>query len=86
MLDKKFIKRKITLIQNELDNLLLIKETTIDDILKDPVKLAAMERFLERVINRALDINQHIIAENSQQAPLTYKETLPLWRILVFTQ
>ena len=45
---------------------------------KDFVKQAAVERILERIIARAIDINQHIIAENENKnisAPKDYKET-----------
>ena len=41
----------------------MFEHLTIDEIAKDPVKHAACERFLERLIGRAIDINRHIIAE-----------------------
>ncbi len=78
MLDKNFIIRKINLIQEELKYLIPIKNITFNEIFQDPIKQAAVERFLERVINRAIDVNQHIIAETSKKdvdPPLTYKET-----------
>lgn len=78
MIDKKFITRKISLIQNELVHLAPLKDYTFEEISKDFMKQAATERILERVINRAIDINQHIIAELSEastEPPLDYKET-----------
>ena len=42
------------------------------------MKQAAVERLLARIINRAIDINQHIIAEydaERMQSPLDYRET-----------
>jgi len=42
------------------------------------VKQAALERYLERIINRAIDINQHLIAElatKDTSPPLDYTET-----------
>ncbi len=84
MLDKKFIQRKINLIQEELENIAPLQSLSLEKISQDPIKQAATERFLERVVNRAIDINQHILAETDQNQlkyssqkniPLTYKET-----------
>ncbi len=78
MINKDFVKRKITLIQNELEHLVPLASYSFDEIAKDFMKQAAAERILERVINRAIDINQHIIAELTDEKtnpPLTYKET-----------
>jgi len=63
MLDKEFIKRKLYLNQQELERLKMFEHLTIDEITKDPVKHAACERFLERLITRAIDINRHLIGE-----------------------
>ena len=78
MIKKDFIKRKITLIQDEMVKLSDLAKYTIDEVAKDFVKQAAVERILERIIARAIDINQHIIAENENKnisAPKDYKET-----------
>ena len=51
---------------------------TVDEVAKDFVKQAAVERILERIITRAIDINQHIAAESENKnisAPKDYKET-----------
>ena len=63
MLDKAFIKRKLNLNQQELTYLQEFDNITIDAMAKDHGTYAACERFLERLICRAIDINQHIIAE-----------------------
>lgn len=63
MLNKDFIIRKIKLIQEELVHLKKFSEYTFDEIVKDYQKLAMIERFLEKTIIRAIDINQHIISE-----------------------
>ena len=78
MIKKDFIKRKITLIQDEMVKLSDLAKYTIDEVAKDFVKQAAVERILERIITRAIDINQHIVAESETQkisAPKDYKET-----------
>lgn len=63
MIDKDLIKRKLMLNQQELERLKAFENITIDEIAHDPGKHAACERYLERLIGRALDINRHIIAE-----------------------
>ena len=78
MIKKDFIKRKITLIQDEMIKLSDLAKYTIDEVAKDFVKQAAVERILERIIARAIDINQHIVAESEKKnisAPTDYKET-----------
>ncbi len=84
MLDKKFIQRKINLIQEELENIAPLQSLPLKKISQDSIKQAALERYLERVVNRAIDINQHILAETDQNQlksssqkniPLTYEET-----------
>ena len=63
MLDKDFIKRKLALNQQELERLKSFESLTFQEIASDPGKYAACERYLERLIGRAIDINRHIIAE-----------------------
>lgn len=78
MIDRVFIQRKVTLIEDELKNLLPYAKYTFDEVAKDPGKLAAVERFIERIVNRAIDINQHVIfemAEKTIHTPLSYKGT-----------
>lgn len=81
MINKEFIKRKISLVEDELANLSGFASYSFDEIAKDYVKLAATERFLERVVNRAIDINQHLIAELSTKdtpTPKDYTETFTI--------
>ena len=68
MLDKDFIKRKLALNQKELERLQSFERLTIDEIAQDPGKYAACERYLERLIGRAIDINHHIIVEKGDVA------------------
>ncbi|PKL72369.1 hypothetical protein CVV26_01735 [Candidatus Kuenenbacteria bacterium HGW-Kuenenbacteria-1] len=63
MLDKIFIKRKLKLIAEDLDHLKEFSDYNLDDLAKDFMKLAAVERILERIVIRAIDINNHIIIE-----------------------
>lgn len=63
MLNKDLIRRKLFLNQQDLEHLQEFEHLTIQEIAKDQGKHAACERYLERLIGRALDMNQHIIAE-----------------------
>jgi uncharacterized protein YutE (UPF0331/DUF86 family) len=81
MIRKDFIKRKISLIQDDLAHLAEFARCSFDEIVADFVKEAAMERILERIINRAVDINQHLIAElvtKDTSSPKDYTETFLL--------
>lgn len=65
MLDKNFITRKIKLIQEEIAKLEELSNYTFEEIKDDFIKRYSVERALEKIIMRAIDINQHIIAENA---------------------
>lgn len=74
MIRKDFIKRKISLIQDDLSRLSKFSGL----IAQDAVRQAAVERFLERTVNRAVDINQHLIGELATKdtpSPKDYTET-----------
>jgi uncharacterized protein YutE (UPF0331/DUF86 family) len=78
MIREIFVLRKITLIQDELAKLADLAKYSLKEITSDFVKQAALERYLERIINRAIDINQHLIAElatKDTSPPLDYTET-----------
>lgn len=63
MLDRDFIQRKVKLILEDLDRLRGYKNCSFDEIARDFVKEAVIERLLEKAITRAIDINQHILSE-----------------------
>ena len=75
MPNKEFIKNKIKFIQNELEKLSMFSNFSLQEIVSDYSRHTLVERILERIINDALGINQHIIAESDQEAPNDYKET-----------
>ena len=66
MIDQALVKRKLHLNQQELKWLEAFAPLTIDAVAKDPGKYAACERFLERLISRAIAINQHILADRGE--------------------
>ena len=66
------------MIQDELIKLSSFSGRAFNEIASDFIKQAAIERLLERIINRAIDINQHLIKELAPPAispPKDYKET-----------
>ncbi|MEK7172638.1 MAG: HepT-like ribonuclease domain-containing protein [Patescibacteria group bacterium] len=76
MLDKELLKNKLGFIQKELKILTQYENCSLEEIASDYFKHAVIERILERIINDALDINQHIISETKgQEPPDDYKET-----------
>lgn len=80
MLRPEFVRRKLQLIAEDLGRLLQYKDESWESITADFLKLAALERLIERIVMRAIDINEHLIAElgsgaESRTARLTYRET-----------
>ena len=66
MFDQIFIKRKLKMIAEDLDCLKEFYDYSLDDLAKDFIKIAAVERLLERIVIRAIDINNHLIIENGK--------------------
>lgn len=77
MVNKKFVRRKVALIIEELEHLQDFSDYSFKKIADDFNNQAIVERILERVINRSIDINQHLISELIERGslPKTYKET-----------
>lgn len=78
MINEHFLKRKISLIQDDLVKLSSLAKDSFDEIMKDFIKQAAVERILERIVNRAIDINQYLISELTTKSiipPKNYRET-----------
>ncbi|MEK7103797.1 MAG: DUF86 domain-containing protein [Patescibacteria group bacterium] len=78
MVNKNFVQRKITLIDEELVGLEKLGQYSLEEVASDFIKLSATERILERIVVRAIDINEHLIAElavKETKTPLSYGET-----------
>ncbi len=77
MIDQELIQRKISLIQDDLMRLTEFEKMTLEEVAKDYKSQAIVERLLERIITRAIDINQHMIADLGGQFPgiRSYRET-----------
>lgn len=81
MLDKEFIIRKIDMITEDLEHLKALQGFAIDELARDFLKYSALKNILMEIIGRAIDINNHIIAElapSESQTPRGYKDTFLL--------
>lgn len=80
MLRPEFVLRKLQLIADELGRLALFRDVSYEDLIADAVRLAAAERMIERIVLRAIDVNEHLInalasGEEERTTRLTYRET-----------
>ncbi len=80
MVNKPLVRRKLHLIAEELGRLLHFRDISLEVLMQDFIRRAAVERFLERIIHRAIDINTHLIAElatgaEEKIARLSYRDT-----------
>ncbi|MDP2669129.1 MAG: DUF86 domain-containing protein [bacterium] len=80
MLDKDLLKRKVAFIEIELVALVKYKDMTIEETAQNFETQAIVERLLERVITRAIDINKHILANAEEKGvrlepAIKYRET-----------
>jgi uncharacterized protein YutE (UPF0331/DUF86 family) len=80
VLRPEFVHRKLQLITDDLGQLALFRDISHSDLVADPIRLAALERIIERIVLRAIDVNEHIIsalATGAEQRTtrLTYRET-----------
>ncbi len=72
MIDKDLLARKILLISTDLNEIESHAEVPIKEYLEDTLLQAAMERYLERMIGRMIDINYHISTELGEAPPPDY--------------
>ena len=80
MLRPELVRRKLQLIAEDLERLVPFRDESYESLIGDPLRLAAVERILERIVMRAIDTNEHIISELATGAEervtrLSYRET-----------
>jgi uncharacterized protein YutE (UPF0331/DUF86 family) len=80
VLRPEFVERKLQLIVDDLGQLVAFRDTPYGDLVADPVRLAAVERIVERMVQRAIDVNEHLIStlstgEEARTTRLTYRDT-----------
>jgi uncharacterized protein YutE (UPF0331/DUF86 family) len=80
-MDKDFVKEKLNLITRDLERLKEFSGMTFSEIAGDFLKYAALKNILMEIIGRAIDVNEHLIAELSgakTEAPKTYRQTFSI--------
>lgn len=80
MLRPEFVRRKLQLIVDDLAVLEGFRDVAYDALVTDPIRLAAVERIIERIVLRAIDVNEHFIralatGDEARTTRLTYRET-----------
>lgn len=78
MLRPEFVRRKLQLITDDLGHLQRYGALTYEAMVVDFVVLATVERLLERIVMRAIDVNRHLIVEEAtgeeeRSTRLTYR-------------
>lgn len=80
MLRPEFVERKLQLIAEDLGRLAEFRDDSYEDLVSDDLRLAGLERILERIVLRAIDVNEHLIGalatgREEKATRLTYRET-----------
>jgi uncharacterized protein YutE (UPF0331/DUF86 family) len=70
--NSELVHRKITLILEDLEKVRGLAALDPDAYLSDPRNEVLAERYLERIIGRAIDINYHLITETLLLTPKDY--------------
>jgi len=71
-LNHELLNRKVSLIWQDLEQLQELAKLDLSQYLADFRNEILAERYLERIIGRVIDINFHIVAEQSLSAPTDY--------------
>ena len=74
-IEKEILRRKISVIVENLNALELIRSMTMEQYADDIYKRKATERLLQELIEAAIDINTHIIVQTSNIVPDDYYES-----------
>ncbi|MGI6341080.1 MAG: type VII toxin-antitoxin system HepT family RNase toxin [Minisyncoccales bacterium] len=76
MLNKEFVEKKVSLIEEDIKRLKDFGNMTAEEIFLNYEKQATVERLMERIIARAIDINQYLIRQlNKDVIPQNYRQT-----------
>lgn len=80
MLRPEFIERKLQLITDDLGRLAQFGAGSYESLIENDLRLAAVERVLERIILRAISVNEHVISSlatglEERTTRLSYRDT-----------
>ena len=70
--DRELVTRKLLLIARDLEAIAPFAAKPISAFLESRIDQAVVERLLERMIGRMIDVNYHLITENGQPPPSDY--------------
>ena len=74
-LDEDIVRRKLAVIMENLKALESVKDISVEEYIGDLFKRKAVERLLQEMIEAAIDINIHIIAQSGGAVPDDYFES-----------
>ena len=72
MIDVDLVTRKLLLITRDLEALVPIAAKDLTPYLETPLDEVVVERYLERIIGRMIDVNYHLITEAGHPPPPDY--------------
>jgi uncharacterized protein YutE (UPF0331/DUF86 family) len=75
MIDRELVTRKLALITADLQALVPLAAKTLDEFLASDTDEVLVERYLERIVGRMLDVNYHLLVESGQRPPKDYYES-----------
>ncbi len=80
MLRPEFVRRKLQLVTDDLGHLASFRQISHEALVADPLALATVERLIERIVMRAVDVNQHLVVAlatglEPQTTRLTYRDS-----------
>jgi uncharacterized protein YutE (UPF0331/DUF86 family) len=75
VIDRELVIRKMVLIAGDLDRLARIAARPLTDYLASDTDELVVERMLERMIGRMIDINYHLLVETGEPPPADYYES-----------
>ena len=70
-IDRELVTRKMLLIARDLEEIRRMLPS-VDEYLRSPKDQAMVERYLERMIGRTIDINFHLITQSGHPPPSDY--------------
>lgn len=71
-INRELVERKFALILQDLEKLRELAELDLNEYLADFRNEVLAERYLERIIGRVIDINYHVISEQTLSVPTDY--------------
>lgn len=69
------VKRKVDILRAYLDEFKPLISLATEELLSDDVKLRAIERLFQLIVDEAVDINTFILMDTSSKSPDSYRST-----------